>query len=40
MRIFDKIEEILAAACLIVMTILTFANVVARYLFSASFSFS
>lgn len=40
MRIFDKIEEILAAACLIVMTILTFANVAARYLFSASFSFS
>ena len=40
MRIFDKIEEILAAACLIVMTILTFANVVVRYLFSASFSFS
>lgn len=40
MRIFDKIEEILAATCLSVMTILTFANVVARYLFSASFSFS
>lgn len=40
MRIFDKIEEILASVCLVVMTVLTFANVVARYLFSASFSFS
>ncbi len=40
MKIIDKIEEILSAACLIVMTILTFANVVARYVFSASFSFS
>jgi len=40
MKILDKIEEIIAAACLIVMTILTFSNVVARYIFSASFSFS
>ena len=40
MKIFDKIEEILAAVCLVVMAILTFANVIARYLFSASFSFS
>ena len=29
MKIFDKIEEILAAVCLVVMAILTFANVIA-----------
>lgn len=40
MRFLDKIEEILASICLIVMTVLTFANVVSRYVFSASFSFS
>ena len=40
MRILDRIEEIVAAVCLSVMTILAFANVVARYVFSASFSFS
>lgn len=40
MQILNKLEEILAAICLTVMTILTFANVVARYVFSASFSFS
>lgn len=40
MRILDKIEEIVAAVCLSVMTVLAFANVVARYVFSASFSFS
>lgn len=40
MHILDRIEEIVAAACLSVMTILAFANVVARYVFSASFSFS
>lgn len=40
MRILNRIEEILAAICLIVMALLTFANVVARYVFSASFSFS
>lgn len=40
MRILDKIEEIVAIVCMIIMTILTFANVVARYVFSASFSFS
>ncbi len=40
MRILDRIEEIVAAACLSVMTVLAFANVVARYVFSASFSFS
>lgn len=40
MRILDRIEEIVAAVCLSVMTVLAFANVVARYVFSASFSFS
>lgn len=40
MRILDKIEEIIAIVCMVIMTILTFANVVARYVFSASFSFS
>lgn len=40
MRILDRIEEITAAVCLSVMTVLAFANVVARYVFSASFSFS
>jgi len=40
MKYLDKIEEILSAICLIVMTILTFGNVVSRYVFSASFSFS
>lgn len=40
MRIFDKIEEVLALICLAVMTVLAFANVVARFVFSASFSFS
>lgn len=40
MQILDRIEEIVAAVCLSVMTVLTFANVVARYVFSASFSFS
>ncbi len=40
MHLLDKIEEIVSAVCLSVMTILAFANVVARYVFSASFSFS
>ena len=35
-----KIEDIICAICMIIMTSLTFANVVARYVFSASFSFS
>ena len=35
-----KIEDVICALCLIVMTALTFANVVSRYVFSASFSFS
>lgn len=40
MHIFDRIEEIVAISCLGIMTILAFANVVARFVFSASFSFS
>ncbi len=35
-----KIEDIICAIALAFMTVLTFANVVARYVFSASFSFS
>ena len=35
-----KIEDIICAICMIIMTSLTFANVIARYVFSASFSFS
>lgn len=38
--ILGKIEDIICAICLIIMTSLTFANVIARYVFSASFSFS
>lgn len=36
----DYIEEALCCVCLVVMTGLTFANVLARYVFTASFSFS
>ncbi len=39
-KILDYIEESLVCVCLIVMTALTFVNVVARYVFSASLSFS
>ena len=39
-KILDYFEEILCATCLSIMTALTFVNVVARYVFSASFSFS
>ena len=39
-EILGKIEDIICAICLIIMTTLTFANVIARYVFSASFSFS
>ncbi len=35
-----KVENIVCLAALSVMTVLTFTNVVARYVFSASFSFS
>lgn len=40
MKIIDKIEEIAVVLCLSIMTVLTFSNVIARYVFSASFSFS
>jgi len=39
-KIVDNIEEYICAICLAIMTILTFANVISRYVFSASFSFS
>jgi C4-dicarboxylate transporter, DctQ subunit len=39
-KILDNIEEWLVCICLVVMTLLTFVNVIARYIFSASLSFS
>ena len=39
-KVLDHIEEVLVCTCLVVMTGLTFVNVVARYIFSASLSFS
>jgi len=39
-KVLDYIEEVLVCACLVVMTGLTFVNVVSRYVFSASLSFS
>lgn len=39
-KLLGNVEEYLSAACLAVMTLLTFANIVARYVFKASFSFS
>ena len=39
-KILDNIEEWLVCVCLVVMTLLTFLNVIARYIFSASLSFS
>lgn len=38
--VLGKIEDIICAIALAFMTVLTFANVVSRYVFSASFSFS
>lgn len=38
--ILSRIEEVLCVIALVIMTVLTFTNVVARYVFSASFSFS
>ena len=35
-KILDYIEESLVCVCRVVMTALTFVNVVARYVFSAS----
>lgn len=39
-KVLDLIEEVLVCVCLVVMTALTFVNVIARYGFSASLSFS
>ena len=39
-KVLDNIEEVLVCVCLVVMTGLTFVNVIARYVFSASLSFS
>lgn len=39
-RILDNIEEVLCAICLSIMTIITFVNVIARYILSASLSFT
>ena len=38
--ILSRIEEVLCVIALVIMIVLTFANVIARYVFSASFSFS
>lgn len=38
--ILSRIEEVLCVIALVIMTVLTFSNVIARYVFSASFSFS
>ena len=38
--ILSRIAEVLCVIALVIMTVLTFANVIARYVFSASFSFS
>ena len=40
MRVFDRIEEILCMVCTVVMTVLVFANVLSRYVFHNSLSFS
>jgi len=39
-NLFSKIEEIIAAVCLLTMTLLAFVNVIARFVFSASLSFT
>ncbi len=39
-KILNNIEEVLCAVCLSVMTIIAFVNVVSRYIFSASLSFT
>lgn len=40
MKILDWIEEILCVLCTVVMTVLVFANVLSRYVFHNSLSFS
>lgn len=39
-KFWNYLEEIICVSCMVVMTVLTFANVIARKIFSASFSFS
>ncbi|WP_312060960.1 TRAP transporter small permease [Anaerotignum sp.] len=39
-KFLNHIEEVLSAICLAVMTVLAFVNVIARYVFSASLSFT
>ena len=39
-KILDYFEEGLCCVCLVVMTALTFINVLSRYVFNASLSFS
>ena len=40
MKLFDWIEEILCVICTVIMTVLVFANVLSRYVFHSSLSFS
>ena len=40
MKILDKIEEYICAVCIVVMTLLVFANVLSRYVLHMSLSFS
>lgn len=40
MKLFDWIEEILCVICTVIMTTLVFANVLSRYVFHSSLSFS
>ena len=40
MKILDWIEEIICVFCTVVMTALVFANVLSRYVFHSSLSFS
>jgi len=40
MKILDKIEEYICAVCIVVMTLLVFTNVLSRYIFYFSLSFS
>lgn len=39
-KILDHFEEILSAGCLLAMTILAFVNVISRFVFKASLSFT
>lgn len=39
-RVLARFEDVVCIIALAIMTVLTFTNVIARYVFSASFSFS